>query len=412
MPGTKKNRYLATPENHELMQETLRLYRDKDPDFAALLEFLYEHRGITESNEKDENLKALVIAMSKCFDAILDADGKDLTLDQIKEALDSYMLDESQFDDEKQRFAKFELESDDTGPATGLFLSQMRGFKDIIKKHNDAHDDSFNCIFSLQCLHDSIRTRNFLKAIKQRINQIESTSQEAINVIDAGCGSIPIMGIYAALCSDKVKVTCIEFDSSSYIFASQLVHDIGLDDRVEVLFESALEFQPSKGGDAIHLIISETMNHGFYTEHMTYIMNHLKQFADPNTFFIPQKVELGLVFKSCPEPRSLEKIDFAGFFNDAEHVESWFYTPGAKTKIDFDLKLNEAGVNESGYFAINTKVELADDIKLNPGESLISLTRSLPDYFKHDSASKASVLKLSYDSGAFDETNEFSITSL
>ena len=66
-------------------------------------------------------------------------------------------------------------------------------------------------------------------------------------------------------------------------------------------------------------------------------------------------------------------------------------------------------INENGYFGISTQVKLADEIELNPGESHITVTTALPDYFKADTSAKYSTLKLSYESGAYEETNVFSV---
>lgn len=401
-----------SPSKHDAeLLETIKLYQDTDPDFSALLKFLYESSKDTNGS-RNENETARIVFMNQCLSARLAYKGRFLTLDELKEALDDYASDDSKIESEKAILRQTEVSPDDTGPIIPLLLSQIKGYRNVLSKiqTTDSEDTSSHCGFSAECLLNSIRTRRFLQAIKQRVSEIEARnpSRDTIHVIDAGCGAIPIMGIYAALCSNKVKVTCIEHEKSSHALASQIIHDIELGDRITVHHEDAEQFTPSKNAGPIHLVISETMNHGFYDEGITFIMNHLKQFSEPDTFFIPDTVELGLVFQTCHTPRELEMHDFSGFFDHATQIGSWSYIPGSETKVVFDVPLEPESFKENGYLGITTKVTLRDKVELKPGESHITVTTPLPEHFSEEDSKNASALKLSYHAGSFDSTFEFS----
>lgn len=78
-----------------------------------------------------------------------------------------------------------------------------------IEEWKVSYDNAFSRFDSAQILRDQVRTKRFLQGIETVVNQLESEVDGEIRVYDAGCGSLPILGVYAALMSDRVKVTCI-----------------------------------------------------------------------------------------------------------------------------------------------------------------------------------------------------------
>ena len=161
--------------------------------------------------------------------------------------------------------------------------------------HNKVHLSYFHLktfapAKSLSCLRDLIRTKKFLQAIKAAVNKLEKEIPGEINVIDAGCGAIPIFGLYAALCSSKVNATLLELNPASCEIAKELIKKAKLENRVKIINADAITYKPSKES---HLIISETMDTALINEPLAQIMHNLANYSNPNAIKIPQYVSIG-----------------------------------------------------------------------------------------------------------------------
>jgi precorrin-6B methylase 2 len=158
---------------------------------------------------------------------------------------------------------------------------------DISKK-----DGSLRAIESIKCLRDKIRTKMFLQGITDTIQNLSRNSEE-IYVCDAGCGALPILSIYAALSSPKVKVTAIELNPNSVEIAKRVVKGFHLEDQIEIIKTNAITYRSEK---EIDLLVSETMHSGLIDEPIVQIMSNLTQYVKKNGEVLPKKV----VVKSAP----------------------------------------------------------------------------------------------------------------
>ncbi|MBI5399487.1 class I SAM-dependent methyltransferase [Candidatus Saganbacteria bacterium] len=144
-------------------------------------------------------------------------------------------------------------------------------------------------------LRDEIRTKKFMLGIKEAVGQLRLSNSGLIHVIDAGCGTIPILGIYAALLSPKVRVVCLELNPQSVAVAQALVKTLGLEDQITVIHQDATTCRIS--GAPIDLLISETMNSGLFEEPLVPIMTNLHQYVRPGGLVLPSRVDiLGTLF--------------------------------------------------------------------------------------------------------------------
>lgn len=137
---------------------------------------------------------------------------------------------------------------------------------------------------SLSCLKEEGRTFPFLKAIRGRVSQLEKMRDGDIEVVDFGCGSLPIMGIMAALSSDRVRVTCVEMNEVSAKMAMDVIEKRGLSDQITVVCGDATKYQHSS---AIDLRISETMFAGLMDEPMVDIFEKTHGQMAVDGFTIP-----------------------------------------------------------------------------------------------------------------------------
>ena len=146
---------------------------------------------------------------------------------------------------------------------------------------------------AMACFRDETRTRKFLRALFGGLAELESRS-EKIEVVDAGCGPIPLFGALAALKFGKVSATCIEINESSARIAESVVYNLGLSDRVKVVVGDAMKYTHNK---PIDLLVSETMNSGLTEEPLLQIMQNLSPQVAQDGVVIPEwvSVDAGLV---------------------------------------------------------------------------------------------------------------------
>ncbi|MBI2634297.1 class I SAM-dependent methyltransferase, partial [Candidatus Peregrinibacteria bacterium] len=141
---------------------------------------------------------------------------------------------------------------------------------------------------ALACMNEEERTFGFAKALFADIESLEKKKNE-FEIVDAGCGPVPVFGILAALKSKKAKITCLEVDPASCKMAKAVVKKLGLHDRIEVKNADAEQYNHGK---PIDLVVSETMYSGLTKEPLVQILDNLSgQVADGGAI-IPRYVDV------------------------------------------------------------------------------------------------------------------------
>ncbi len=236
---------------------------------------------------------------------------------------------------------------------------------------------------SILCLRDQIRSKKFLQAIQDAVNE-QVKSKDEIQVLDAGCGAIPAMSIYAALCSSKVKCTAVELNHESAAIARTLVKRLGLENQINVIQADATKYIPKKEVD---ILVSETMNSALLGEPLVEIMQHLKKFTANDAICLPSKVTVKAALVS--------KRDFEGATKAVTFVQKPFavcdypwqarceYIPGQKLD-KICLKIDTKDLDRGYYHVVlSSDVELGPNHRLGDFQSQISCPRvsfiSLPD---------------------------------
>lgn len=167
------------------------------------------------------------------------------------------------------------------------------------KKYRDfvhvSCEKGLNASQAIRCLDDYIRTSKFIEALFYHLEDIEKRDDGQIEMVDAGCGPIPLYGLLAAIKSKRVKVTCIEVNPHSVLIARDIVKKFGLADRVSVLERDAETYQHDKD---IDLFVTETMYSGLLGgEPMAQIYNNFSSQVKDSGVMIPEavSVDVGLV---------------------------------------------------------------------------------------------------------------------
>lgn len=230
---------------------------------------------------------------------------------------------------------------------------------------------------SMLCLKDKIRTKKFLLAIKDAVKKLEQGKEE-IFVMDAGCGAIPIMGIYAAMNSKKVKCTCIEINPNACNIAREIIKKLGLEDQIEVIMKDAITYKPEKELD---LLISETMSGGLGNEMMVDILRNLSSSVKKDGIILPKSVNL----KAALLPKKDFKYDKAVVISkyalpllNANWEDVLTYKSGQNLEeISYSFDSNDLKPGEYVVLLL-TEVDLETHL-LRKDESLISYPNPIED---------------------------------
>ncbi len=150
---------------------------------------------------------------------------------------------------------------------------------------------------SRTCLLDVIRTRAFVRSIMSAVADLECKvpAEQELNIIEVGCGSIPILSLCALSQSAKVKVFIVEIDAMSARYAQQCFEFCECIDRVEIIVGDALRDDTMRKlrekCAKPHIIISETMNASLKEEPMLDIFKKLHEvFNLKDVITIPQAI--------------------------------------------------------------------------------------------------------------------------
>ncbi len=142
--------------------------------------------------------------------------------------------------------------------------------------------------YSSHWLGDSVRTKKFLQGVGDAVRELEK-NRKKIRVCDAGCGAIPVLSIYAALCSGKVECTALELNPYSAQIARAIVGALGLSASISVVQADARTYVPAGG---IDLLVSETMHSGLTCEPLVQIMSNLSGHVAQGGIILPGKVRV------------------------------------------------------------------------------------------------------------------------
>ena len=255
-------------------------------------------------------------------------------------------------------------------------LSQISVGDDPYNLGDDPYktDGTLTVLESILCLRDQVRTKRFLLAIKDAVKKLEKKS-EIVYVLDAGCGAIPMLGIYATLCSNKVKCTLLELNPNSYRIAREFIGKFNLEDRVRIFQQDATTYVHD---EKPNLLISETMHSGLIQEPMVQIMSNLFPYVVPNGIVLPSKVKIKAALVRVTEVMDCPYTVGIWPYLIPKWQEVLDYKPGDKLeKIDF--KLSTTDLVPGLYLVLVTSDVDLDSEHLVDYESLLTTPQVVLD---------------------------------
>lgn len=259
-------------------------------------------------------------------------------------------------------------------PLELYLLSKVRTMPEMSEEKTERALSVMDSIYSLR---DQVRTKKFLLGIRDAVENLDSPRTTTINMCDAGAGALPILAIYAALCSDKVRCSALELNPNSARIAREVVAGFGLSDRITVIEADATSFQPDQPLD---FLVSETMHSGLTKEPMVQILSNLQQYVKEDGTILPSgvKIQAGLVsYENYRNPRRFVNIMEAEHqVHDPNWQEVLNYKSGEDLKeINFTLPLGTVP-NGNYLLAIGSTVDVGSQ-HLALHQSLITMPQYL-----------------------------------
>lgn len=219
------------------------------------------------------------------------------------------------------------------------------------------------------CLFDTKRTQNFLKAIR-------STVKKGDVVVDAGSGS-GVLGLFAARAGAK-KVYCIEASHRFIEIIQKNATLNGFSKIIETIHGDATKIKLPRQVD---VIICELLSTGLFYEPEIQVINHLRTFLKPGGRIIPQNC------KSWVQLVSAQRSVYGLYFDYDARYERLSNDKALSTKTLFDhpnfyieepLNVNKKVIvtaRHSGIvnaICINSKAQLGKKIYATKSEFLFN----------------------------------------
>jgi len=241
-------------------------------------------------------------------------------------------------------------------------------------------DGALSVMESMCCLRDEIRTKKFLLGVREAIADLDASGTDVIRMCDAGTGAIPILAIYAALCSDKVRCDALELNPNAARIAQEVVREFGLQDRIQVRQTDATKFQPE---EPLDFLISETMHSGLTAEPIVQILSNLQPYVKDNGITLPNRVTVQASLVSLADYTS-PNVGFVKIYGDMHHVtgQEWqevaSYKPGDNLdEIAFTLPTGDKPQGNH-MVGITSTVDVGSQ-HIAPYQSLITMPQYLID---------------------------------
>ncbi len=295
---------------------------------------------------------------------------------------------------------------DSADPAN--FHLAVRQLKSIFLKRIDLHKVDVNRCFgkglslnkALACMNESTRTMAFINAVLAAVSELDESYPYGYEVVDAGCGPIPLFGLVAALKSEKAIVTCLEYNPESVEVARRIVKNMGLSDRVKIVDVDAVEYRHEK---PIDLLVSETMYSGLLNgEEMVQILDNLTSQTSDGAKVIPGliTVNAGISNPSIGGERiSIDRDMVVPFERKYE------YGPGKRkgAPVRFEIPLDGLETGRDYQLALSSDV-FVDDKNILSGHdsSIVSPIRVAGTRFFIDGDPVKKVLRVLYMPGSDD----------
>lgn len=205
---------------------------------------------------------------------------------------------------------------------------------------------------AFKCLVDSHRTQLLLNGIGRTVAEVSKSTDGPIVAIDAGTGTgILSLGLLSQGCD---KVISLEINEHTAKNTKEFIHQLGLEDRIEVLNVDATKVD--LGDLKANILVSENLSTGLFDEPQYYIINHLSKFLKLEAKIIPAKATIFASLGSADWSQTDKKSVAARKLKDYERLTDQipYFTvdstvgmaaPFIKSRISIPVPYSEKPIN-------------------------------------------------------------------
>ncbi len=304
--------------------------------------------------------------------------------------------------------------------ATDRFFNLLRDIT-ALDENNAAHRQnlmlpsgkSIGAYWAATCLNDLLRTRKFVRGLYQGIRAAQQQFPDTrIHVLYAGTGpfaslALPMTQLFSPA---EIRFTFLEIQPESAEMLQKTVSALQLQAFVhELAVVDATQFQTNPA-HPIHVLVSETMQHGLKKEPQVAITMHLAPQLLPGGILIPERID---VWPSLLDPRCYMDNKFQhGASKEPDHLllEKVFSLDRALSNFipengcfpPTEVSLDPQWFSRFPILSLITEIQVFGTETLKKEESQLTLPLMLHDCLQSKMAHKKAVFQYDmYDEPGF-----------
>lgn len=252
------------------------------------------------------------------------------------------------------------------------------------------------------CLDDFIRTKRFYKGIYSSIQHLQSQERNRpVHLLYAGTGPFAtlVLPLISSFSPDQLQLTLLEINPNSYQNLEKMIGQLNMEPYLRRLeLADATKYQIPTG-EAIDVLLSETMQAGLRREAQVPIFqNLLRQDEARDAILIPERIELFLgAYASNYPPNEQENHSTklgSYFCLDRHHILKEERKAGASSSSKIypfaSFWISEALNENYDKMAIFTEIDIAHSQCLSMNESGLTIPLMIRD-LHHDPASEQEI---------------------
>jgi predicted RNA methylase len=158
------------------------------------------------------------------------------------------------------------------------------------------------------CIIDFIRTRNFILAIKQAIEDKIAINNKPITILYAGTGPfasliIPLTSIFTA---EQVQFILLDINEVSIQHLRKIINKLGVQDFIKDIIHTDASTYSLINKNEVDVLVSETMKPALDKEPQISIISNLIGQCKTDVILIPESIKVDMVYKGKSETKMFE----------------------------------------------------------------------------------------------------------
>ncbi len=158
------------------------------------------------------------------------------------------------------------------------------------------------------CIIDFIRTRNFILAIKQAVEDKIAINAKPVIVLYAGTGPfasliIPLTTIFTA---EQVQFILLEINEESILHLKKIIHKLEIENYIVDVIQTDASTYSLKDKNQVDILVSETMKPALDKEPQISIISNLMEQCKTDVTIIPESIKVDFAYKGKSETKMFE----------------------------------------------------------------------------------------------------------